>query len=167
MLKTIINYLKCHHNPRKFFTKKGVRFNGNVYFYNKHPGMFSTDPWLVTIGNNVYIGLGVQFLTHDMGTLLFPEKKFVICGNINVGNNVVIGMDALIMPGVNIGNNVIIGARAVVTKDVPDNSVVVGVPAKVISSFQEYEKKIDDIIGGKNKRYWDNLDEMHASKSKN
>lgn len=166
MFKTIFNYLKCRSNPRKYFTKKGVHFNGRVYFYNKHPGMFSTEPWLVTLGDNVYIGLGAKFLTHDMGTLLFPEKEFVICGNINVGNNVVIGMDALIMPGVNIGNNVIIGARAVVAKDVPDNSVVAGVPAKIIGSFQQYEEKINDIMRGKNKRYWANLDEMHASKNK-
>ena len=103
--------------------------------------MFSTEPWLVTVGNNVFIGIDVQFLTHDMGTLLFPEKNFVICGNIKVGNNVVIGMGAMIMPGVTIGNNVIIGARSVVTKDIPDNSVVAGMPAKIINTFDKYSQK--------------------------
>ena len=128
--------------------------------------MFSTEPWLITIGNNVFIGVGVQFLTHDMATLLFPEKDFVICGNIEVGNNVCIGMDAMIMSGVKIGNNVIIGARAVVTKDVPDNSVVAGVPARLIGSFEDYSQKIDLIKEGKNPRYWNNLEEMHKSKNR-
>ena len=46
------------------------------------------------------------------------------------------------MPGVNIGNNIIIGAGAVVTKDIPDNSVAVGVPARVIKTADEYFEKI-------------------------
>ena len=45
------------------------------------------------------------------------------------------------MPGVNIGNNVVVGAGAIVTKDVPDNVVVAGVPAKVVSSLNSYENK--------------------------
>lgn len=165
--KNLINKIRCHINPRKFFLKKGVKMNGRVYFYNKNPGLFSTEPWLITLGDNVYIGIRAQFLTHDMGTLLFPEKNFVICGNITVGNNVVIGMDAMIMPGVNIGSNVIIGARSVVTKSIPDNSVVAGVPARVIGSIKNYENKIDDIMNGKNNRYWSNLEKMHASKNNN
>lgn len=60
---------------------------------------------------------------------------------VKIGNNVQIGTDAIIMPGVTIGNNVIVGCAAVVTKDVPDNSVVVGVPARVIESVDEYIAK--------------------------
>lgn len=46
------------------------------------------------------------------------------------------------MPGVNIGNRVVIGAGAVVTRDIPDNSVAVGVPAKVIKTADEYFEKL-------------------------
>lgn len=46
------------------------------------------------------------------------------------------------MPNVHIGNNCVIGAGAVVTKDIPDNSVAVGVPARVIESIEEYENKV-------------------------
>ena len=52
-----------------------------------------------------------------------------------------IGTNAVIMPGVSIGNNVVIGVGAIVTKNIPDNSVAVGVPARVIETVQEYRMK--------------------------
>ena len=55
---------------------------------------------------------------------------------VNIGNDVWIGGNCTILPGVTIGNNVVIAAGAVVTKDVPDNSVVGGVPAKVIKQIE-------------------------------
>ena len=58
---------------------------------------------------------------------------------VTIGRNVWIGAKATIMPGVTIGDNSIIGANAVVTKDVPPNSVAVGVPAKVIKTFADGE----------------------------
>lgn len=61
---------------------------------------------------------------------------------IVVGNNVYIGTNAIILLGVTIGNNVVIGAGAVVTKDIPDNSVAVGVPARVIKTADEYLEKL-------------------------
>ena len=60
---------------------------------------------------------------------------------IVIGNNVNIGWNAIIMPGVTIGNNVVIAAGALVTKDVPDNSVVGGIPAKKIETIKEYSEK--------------------------
>nr|WP_302583589.1 DapH/DapD/GlmU-related protein [uncultured Schaedlerella sp.] len=61
---------------------------------------------------------------------------------IKVGNDVYIGNNVIILPGVTIGNNIIIGAGAVVSKDIPDNSVAVGVPARVIKSADEYLEKL-------------------------
>ena len=61
---------------------------------------------------------------------------------IIIGNNVYIGNNVILLPGVTIGNNVIIGAGSVVSKNVQDNSVIAGVPAKVIKSTNEYFEKI-------------------------
>ena len=55
-------------------------------------------------------------------------------------------MGVTIMPGVTIGSNCIIGCGAIVTKDIPDNSIAVGIPAKVIESIDEYYEKNKDIV---------------------
>lgn len=60
---------------------------------------------------------------------------------LEIGNNVFIGMQATILKGVTIGNNVIIGANSLVNKNVPDNTVVAGNPAKVIMTIDEYYEK--------------------------
>ena len=65
-------------------------------------------------------------------------------GPIEIGDNVYIGMGAYIMPNVKIGNNCIIGAGAIVTKSIPDNSVAVGIPAKVIESVNDYYMNCKD-----------------------
>lgn len=62
-------------------------------------------------------------------------------GHITIGNNVNIGWSAILMPGVTIGNNCVIGCGAVVTRSIPDNSVAVGVPARVIETVEAYAEK--------------------------
>ena len=129
-------------NPLKYAKKIGVNFKGECKLYG-NPG-WGSEPWIITIGNNVHITAGVRFVTHDGGTLLFRDKvpDLEITKPIVVGDNVYIGNCVIILPGVTIGNNVVIGAGAVVTKDIPDNSVAVGVPARVIKSTDEYFEKL-------------------------
>jgi len=64
-----------------------------------------------------------------------------VFGPISVGNNVFIGIRSIIMPGVHIGDNCVIAAGSIVTRDVPDNSIAVGIPARVIGSVEEYRTK--------------------------
>lgn len=130
-------------NKNRYMKSIGLNFSpGNVHLYGNVS--FGTEPWAITLGENVHIVNGVQFITHDGGTLIFRHiiPDLEITKPIVVGNNVYIGTNTIILPGVNIGSNVIIGAGAVVTKDIPDNSVAVGVPAKVIKSADEYFEKI-------------------------
>ena len=106
---------------------------------------FGSEPYLVSIGNHVTVSAGVAFLTHDGGTWVFrsrPEFANVIrFGTIRVNDNCFIGTRAIILPNVVIGPNSVIGAGAVVTHDVPPNSVVAGVPARVVTSLEEYAER--------------------------
>jgi acetyltransferase-like isoleucine patch superfamily enzyme len=129
-------------DPIGYARSIGVHLGTNVRFYGMPPGMFGTEPWLVTLGDNVHITSGCQFITHDGGTLVLRREiaDLELTAPISIGSNVYIGMRTLILPGVTIGNRCIIGAGSVVTKDIPDNSVAVGVPARVIKSTDEYLK---------------------------
>lgn len=128
--------------PMKYAKKIGVNFGESCRVYGKV--YWGSEPWIISLGNNVFITDGVKFITHDGGTLLFRKivPDLEITKPITIGNDVYIGNNAIILPGVNIGNKVIIGAGAVVTKDIPDNSVAAGVPAKVIKTAEEYFEKL-------------------------
>jgi len=117
--------------------KGSVRISASSY------KMFSAEPYLVTLGDNVYISLDVRFICHDGSTLPFRKQvpDLDITKRISIGDNVFIGMGACILPGVTIGDGCIVAAYAVVTKDVPAGSVVGGNPAKVIKTSNEYLTK--------------------------
>ncbi len=106
---------------------------------------FGTEPYLISIGKHVLISSKVVFLTHDGSTYLFrdtPEYHRVMkFGRITVHDNCFLGYGCTILPGVSIGPNAIVAAGAVVTKDVPPNSVVGGVPAKVLTTLSDYADK--------------------------
>ena len=90
----------------------------------------------VRIGDNVMIGPNTMITT--VGHPLTPmgrRKHLGIATPVTIGNDVWIGGNVTILPGVHIGNNVVIAAGAVVTKDVPDNSLVGGIPAKIIKEL--------------------------------
>lgn len=95
--------------------------------------------WLITIGDDVTLAPRVHILAHDASTK--KALGYTRIGTVNIGNNVFIGASSTILPGVSIGNNVIIGACSVVSKDIPSNSVAVGNPAKVISTYEDYIEK--------------------------
>lgn len=91
----------------------------------------------VHIGNDCMIGPGTCIIT--VNHPLSPKGRrnhLGIAKPITIGNDVWIGANCTILPGVTIGNNVVVAAGAVVTKDVPDNCVVAGVPAKKIKNLE-------------------------------
>ena len=101
----------------------------------------------IFIGNNVEVASGVRFVVHDAIHGVFnniPGNHDVYkehIGRIDIGNNVFIGANTIILSPVKIGDNVVIAAGAVVNRDIPSGSVAAGVPAKVIGSFDELRKK--------------------------
>lgn len=123
----------------------GMRIGERTIFFD--PGSCVIDhtrPWLIEIGDDVQITHGVIILTHGYDwSVLKGMYGHVLgsAGKVTIGNNVFIGMNTTILKGVTIGNNVVIGANSLVNKDVPDNCVIGGNPAKVIMSIEDYYEK--------------------------
>lgn len=143
-LKGILRYIRheihAKIDPPGYARSIGVTLGENVCFYGMRSGMFGTEPWLITIGNNVHITADCSFITHDGGTLILRKEYPTLewTAPIVIGSDVYVGMRTLILPGCKIGNRVIIGAGSIVTRDIPDNSVAAGVPARVIKTVDAY-----------------------------
>lgn len=113
----------------------GYNINVGENFYMNH-NCVVLDGAKVEFGNNVFIAPNCAFYT--AGHPLDYEtrnKGLEYTKPIEIGNNVWIGGNVVVLPGVKIGDNVVIGAGSVVTKDIPSNVVAVGNPCKVIKQL--------------------------------
>ena len=96
----------------------------------------------VKIGNNVLLAPNVSIYT--AGHPIHPDSRnsgYEYGIAVTIGDNVWIGGNSVINPGVTIGNNCVIGSGSVVVNDIPENSIAVGNPAKVIRQITEEDKK--------------------------
>jgi maltose O-acetyltransferase len=94
------------------------------------------------MGDNVTLASGSKILTHDGSTKNLVDHSRV--GRVEIGNDVFIGANAIVLPNVKIGNRVIVGAGAIVTRNIPDNSVAVGNPARIVGTYDDYVKKTEE-----------------------
>lgn len=129
----------------KYLRKKDVKIGEGVVIFDPASVCIDfTRPCLIEIGDDVQIARGVTILTHGYDWSVIKGYYGEICGSAGktkIGNNVFIGMQATILKGVTVGDNVIIGTNSLVNKDIPDNVVVAGNPAKVIMTLDEYYEK--------------------------
>ena len=126
----------------------------NVFHYMGEKVIYKTtklpaEPFLVAIHDNVIVAADVRLVTHSLTSTVFNNKTnsrrfYAQYGKIEIHSNVFVGAGATIMYGVTIGENCIVAAGAIVTKDVPSGSVVGGIPAKVIGTFDESMRKADE-----------------------
>lgn len=109
----------------------GVNIGINVKVSYKANLDRSINPKGIHIGNNTWILANANILAHDYCRGTNGRGKLF---NTFIGENCVIGINSIIMPGVKIGNEVIVGSGSIVTKDIPSNVIVAGNPAKIIKT---------------------------------
>lgn len=144
IVRKILLFIYFKINPISCSRFMGVKIGNNCKIYGNSPNMWGTEPFLISIGDNVFITDGCKFINHDGGTLILRNETpdLELTAPIVIGNNVYLGIETIIMPGVKINDRVIIGARSIITKDVESNSVMVGIPAKKIKSVDVYHEEI-------------------------
>lgn len=135
----------------KYLRNLGVEIGKDCIFYGPNNTYVDIQyPWMISIGDHVRITHGVVILTHDFSWSVLKKVKindtlpgaiYGASGKVTIGNNVFIGVNAIITRNVNIGDNVIIGTGSIVTKDCPSNGVYAGNPARYIMSIEEYYHK--------------------------
>ena len=123
------------------YLREGIKvdFGKNIHWGNHcfaNYGFTALDVAEIRIGNHVMFGTNVQLMTpiHPLDPVLRKEG-WEAGAPIIIKDNVWVGSGAIILPGVTIGENSVIGAGAVVSRDVPDNSVAVGNPARVVRTL--------------------------------
>lgn len=120
-------------------------------------------PYLIRIGNNCSIADQVRIWAHDAATFKFTGG-YARLGKVEIKDNCFIGDRSTILPGVTIGPNALVTAGSVVNRDVPPNSCVAGIPARVYGKFDDYiEQNRRQIENGRVFEYCDlvsNLDSL-------
>lgn len=136
-------YLFWWIDPVKYLRLLGVKIGQGCSIYTPSQ-YFGSEPWLIELGDNVTLGYGVMFITHDGTSRLFRDrlKGSSIFGNrfgtIVIRDNCFIGNNAILLPGIEIGPDSAIGAGSVVTKTVPPRTIAAGNPARSIKVLDEY-----------------------------
>lgn len=136
MIRRILKSIKARVmnkiNPKtelEILKERGLKYGKNFNFFNSHIDYGHC--WLIEIGDDVTI-TNSALLAHDASTKLdFGKSKI---GRVKIGDRVFIGYGSIVLCDVTIGDDVIVAAGSVVTKSIPSNSVVAGVPAKVIDT---------------------------------
>ncbi|MBR3010292.1 MAG: acyltransferase [Prevotella sp.] len=140
IISRIVNYYWIHvASPYKYAKHIGVSIGDNCLIATKG---FSTEPYLVTIGNNVQLTVGCQIHTHGGGNCIREKHPdFDVFGKVEIQDWAYIGANSQILPGVTIGYGSLVAAGSIVTKSVPPYTVVAGNPAKIICTTEEYYNK--------------------------
>lgn len=122
----------------------GAKIGGGVRAFSP---IWSSEPYLISVGDNTTVSTGVKFCTHDNSVIKLQLNGTDLVGPISIGKNCFIGMNTILLPGVSISDNCIIAAGSVVTRSCSiKGSIIGGNPAKIIGKTEDFKKKNIDSI---------------------
>lgn len=139
-LKSVINfYWKRIASPYKYAVHVGVKVGNNCFIATRN---WPSEPYLISIGDNVQITYCVSIQTHGGGNAIRKDHpEFDVFGKVVIEDWAYIGAYSQIMPGVTIGEGSLVAAGSVVTKSVAPHTVVGGNPARFICTTEEYYER--------------------------
>lgn len=140
VLSLAVNTARLYHDPVGYFRSQGADIGENVEIFGANLFTFGSEPYLVSIGNQVTISHKVDFITHDggLGVARSEYPDAYLYGRIQVADNCFLGAHCVLLPGARVGAGSIIGSGSIVTGEIPPGVVAVGVPAKPVKSVEEY-----------------------------
>jgi acetyltransferase-like isoleucine patch superfamily enzyme len=139
-LMLAINNVRLYRDPVRYFRRQGAEIGEGVEIYGANLFTFGSEPYLVSIGNQVTISHNVDFITHD-GAVRVARQKYpdaYLYGRIHVADNCFLGARCILLPGARVGTGSIIGSGSIVTGEIPSGVVAVGAPARPIKSVADY-----------------------------
>jgi acetyltransferase-like isoleucine patch superfamily enzyme len=140
VLTLAINNLRLHRDPVRYFRSQGADIGEDVEIYGANLFTFGSEPYLVSIGNQVTISHNVDFITHDGGVRVARHKYpgAYLYGRIHVADNCFLGARCILLPGARVGAGSVIGSGSIVTGEIPAGVVAVGAPARPIRPIADY-----------------------------
>lgn len=121
----------------------GLNSNGN-FSAARHADIDGQCAWAVTIGDQVTLAHDVRVIAHDAATKRLTGYTAV--RPVSIGDRTYVGAGAIILPGVTVGSDCVIGAGAIVSRDIPDGSVALGNPARVVTSTEELRERHERLM---------------------
>lgn len=139
-LTLAMNTAKLYRDPVRYFRSQGVEIGEGVEIFGANLFTFGSEPYLVSIGNQVTISHNVDFITHDGGMRVARLKHpdAYLYGRIQVADHCFLGAHCVLLPGAKVGTGSVIGSGSIVTGEIPPGVVAIGVPAKPIKLVEEY-----------------------------
>ena len=140
ILNLALNTARLHQDPIRYFRSQGTEIGEGVEIFGADLFTFGSEPYLVSIGNQVTISHNVDFITHDGGLRVARVRypNAYLYGRIQVADRCFLGAHCVLLPGTSVGAGSVIGSGSVVTGEIPPGVVAIGVPAKPVKSVEEY-----------------------------
>jgi acetyltransferase-like isoleucine patch superfamily enzyme len=139
-LSLAVNTARLHRDPVRYFRRQGVEIGEGVEIFGANLFTFGSEPYLVSIGNQVTISHDVDFITHD-GGLRIARAKYpdaYLYRRIRVADHCFLGAHCVLLPGAEVGTGSVIGSGSIVSGTIPSGVVAIGVPARPVKSVEDY-----------------------------
>ena len=139
-LSLALNTARLYRDPVRYFRRQGAEIGEGVEIFGANLFTFGSEPYLVSIGNQVTISHNVDFITHD-GAMRIARARHpgaYLYGRIHVADDCFLGAHCVLLLGTRVGAGSVIGSGSIVTGEIPPGVVAIGAPAKPVKTVEDY-----------------------------